>query len=54
MTFGNEWGWGAVPETSERLLNLYADAGGNFIDTANVYTGWRLRKDRRASAAGAA
>ncbi|MFD5446532.1 aldo/keto reductase [Streptomyces tendae] len=39
MTFGSEWGWGAVPETSERLLNLYADAGGNFIDTANVYTG---------------
>ncbi|MFD0311003.1 aldo/keto reductase [Streptomyces sp. NPDC127119] len=39
MTFGEDWGWGAAPETSARLLDLYADAGGNFIDTANVYTG---------------
>lgn len=39
MTFGDDWGWGASPETSARLLDLYADAGGNFIDTANAYTG---------------
>ncbi|GGP68268.1 aldo/keto reductase [Saccharothrix coeruleofusca] len=39
MTFGEDWGWGAPAETSSRMLDLYADAGGNFIDTANVYTG---------------
>ncbi|GAA0443170.1 aldo/keto reductase [Streptomyces olivaceiscleroticus] len=38
MTFGEEWGWGATEDTSRRLLDAYADAGGNFIDTANNYT----------------
>lgn len=39
MTFGDDWGWGAPAATSTRMLDVYADAGGNFIDTANVYTG---------------
>jgi aryl-alcohol dehydrogenase-like predicted oxidoreductase len=39
MTFGDHWGWGAPPEISTRMLEVYADAGGNFIDTANAYTG---------------
>jgi aryl-alcohol dehydrogenase-like predicted oxidoreductase len=38
MTFGEEWGWGASYETSRRIFEVYADAGGNFIDTANRYT----------------
>ena len=38
MTFGDDWGWGASPETCRELLTLYLDAGGNFIDTANYYT----------------
>lgn len=38
MTFGNEWGWGADPETSERIMDAFVDRGGNFIDTANIYT----------------
>jgi aryl-alcohol dehydrogenase-like predicted oxidoreductase len=38
MTFGEDWGWGASKEESAKVLDLYADAGGNFIDTANVYT----------------
>ena len=38
MTFGEEWGWGATPEVSLRILDLYMDRGGNFIDTANGYT----------------
>lgn len=38
MTFGEDWGWGAPIETSRRILELYAEAGGNFIDTANKYT----------------
>jgi len=38
MTFGTSWGWGADEPTSRRLLDIYADRGGNFIDTANMYT----------------
>ncbi|MFE1775031.1 aldo/keto reductase [Streptomyces sp. NPDC059008] len=38
MTFGEEWGWGAAKDTSRRILDAYADAGGNFVDTANNYT----------------
>ena len=39
MTFGEEWGWGAAKEESRRIYEAYREAGGNFIDTANVYTG---------------
>ena len=38
MTFGTDWGWGADKETSKAIFDLYAEAGGNFIDTANNYT----------------
>jgi aryl-alcohol dehydrogenase-like predicted oxidoreductase len=38
MTFGDDWGWGADAETSRRIFERFADAGGNFIDTANNYT----------------
>lgn len=38
MTFGTEWGWGADYETSKAIFDAYANAGGNFIDTANRYT----------------
>src|SRR5260370_23108927 len=39
MTFGEDWGWGAPPDVSARIMDLFADAGGNVIDTADVYTG---------------
>jgi aryl-alcohol dehydrogenase-like predicted oxidoreductase len=39
MTFGEDWGWGAPKETCARVFELFAEAGGNFIDTANNYTG---------------
>jgi aryl-alcohol dehydrogenase-like predicted oxidoreductase len=39
MTFGEDWGWGAAKDTSARILDAYADAGGNFLDTASNYTG---------------
>jgi aryl-alcohol dehydrogenase-like predicted oxidoreductase len=39
MTFGIEWGWGSDEGESRRVLDVYADRGGNFIDTANYYTG---------------
>jgi aryl-alcohol dehydrogenase-like predicted oxidoreductase len=38
MTFGEEWGWGASEPESRRMFDAYAEAGGNFLDTANRYT----------------
>lgn len=38
MTFGTDWGWGADEEECRRMLDLYAERGGNFVDTANLYT----------------
>jgi aryl-alcohol dehydrogenase-like predicted oxidoreductase len=38
MTFGEDWGWGAPKEEAQKVYNAFRDAGGNFIDTANVYT----------------
>jgi aryl-alcohol dehydrogenase-like predicted oxidoreductase len=39
MTFGEQGGVGAPPEECRRILDAYADAGGNVIDTANNYRG---------------
>src|SRR5680860_1142528 len=39
MSFGQHEGGGAPQEECRRMLDLYADAGGNVIDTANVYRG---------------
>jgi aryl-alcohol dehydrogenase-like predicted oxidoreductase len=38
MTFGEEWGWGAGKDESRKIYEAYRTAGGNFIDTANMYT----------------
>ncbi|MBD0334561.1 MAG: aldo/keto reductase [Cyanobacteria bacterium Co-bin13] len=38
MTFGTEWGWGSDVDTAQQLFNTYVDAGGNFVDTADLYT----------------
>lgn len=38
MTFGEEWGWGASRDESRRIFDAFAEAGGNFVDTANKYT----------------
>jgi aryl-alcohol dehydrogenase-like predicted oxidoreductase len=39
MTFGTEHGWGAPKETTFALLDRYLESGGNFLDTADQYTG---------------
>ncbi|MDJ0840286.1 MAG: aldo/keto reductase [Acidobacteriota bacterium] len=39
MTFGTEWGWGSDEAVSREIFERYAERGGNFIDTANYYTG---------------
>lgn len=36
-SFGTGWGYGAEPETAIAILDAYAEAGGNFIDSADVY-----------------
>ncbi|HEV2318758.1 MAG TPA: aldo/keto reductase, partial [Verrucomicrobiae bacterium] len=38
MTFGEEWGWGANKDESRKMFDAFADAGGNFLDTADGYT----------------
>ncbi len=38
MTFGEEWGWGASKSESRKMFDMFVEAGGNFIDTANRYT----------------
>ena len=54
MSFGDHWGFGADEKTSHRVLDAYAGAGGNFLDTANKYHGGQTEeivgswlKDRR-------
>ena len=39
MTFGTEWGWGSEEAQARQIFDRYVDQGGNFVDTANLYTG---------------
>ncbi|MBC7939071.1 MAG: aldo/keto reductase [Chitinophagaceae bacterium] len=43
MTFGTAR-WGSGEATSRDVFNAYLDAGGNFIDTADVYSGGRCEE----------
>ncbi len=38
MGFGTEFGWGIPEKPSHEILDAFAEAGGNFLDTANYYT----------------
>ena len=38
MTFGEDWSWGSSVAESEAIMARFMERGGNFIDTANVYT----------------
>jgi len=40
MTFGAE-GWGVGKDESRRVYQGFREAGGNFVDTANIYGGGR-------------
>ena len=53
---GNVFGWTADEEDSFAVLDAYAEAGGNFIDTADIYASgesekilgrWLARRGRR-------
>ena len=37
MTFGTEWGWGSERDEAKAVFDAFTEAGGNFIDTANIY-----------------
>ncbi|GAA4681524.1 aldo/keto reductase [Streptomyces youssoufiensis] len=37
---GNVFGWGADETQSFAILDAYTEAGGNFVDTADVYSAW--------------
>jgi aryl-alcohol dehydrogenase-like predicted oxidoreductase len=37
MTFGEDWDFGTSQEESRAIFDAFAEAGGNFIDTANAY-----------------
>ena len=38
MTFGEEWGWGSAKDEARKVYDAFREAGGNFVDTANLYT----------------
>src|SRR5580692_1232364 len=44
MTFGDEWGWGSPKDEAQKVYETYREAGGNFLDTANFYTGGTSEK----------
>ncbi|HEY9879738.1 MAG TPA: aldo/keto reductase [Leptolyngbyaceae cyanobacterium] len=44
MTFGNDWGWGADEDSARQIFDSYLAAGGNFIDTADLYTNGNSEK----------
>jgi aryl-alcohol dehydrogenase-like predicted oxidoreductase len=37
---GNVFGWTADEQTSHQVLDAYSAAGGDFVDTADVYSAW--------------
>jgi aryl-alcohol dehydrogenase-like predicted oxidoreductase len=44
LTGGEEWGWGSSPSESQAILAECLDLGGNFVDTANIYTNGHSEK----------
>jgi aryl-alcohol dehydrogenase-like predicted oxidoreductase len=38
MTFGEDWGWGSAKDEAKKIYDAFREAGGNFVDTANLYT----------------
>jgi len=35
-----QFGWTAAEDASRQVMDAFWDAGGNFIDTADIYTTW--------------
>jgi len=43
MTFGEDWGWGTAKDEARKVYDAFGEAGGNFIDTANICEQTRSR-----------
>ena len=41
----NVFGWSADEAESHQVLDAYASHGGNFLDTADVYSQWKPGND---------
>ena len=37
LTFGEDGGWGTPKNSARKIFDAYVEAGGNFIDSANIY-----------------
>lgn len=35
-----QWGWTADEKTAFEVMDAYVEAGGNFLDTADIYSAW--------------
>lgn len=44
VTFGEDWGFGSTPQEADTILARYRELGGNFLDTANIYTNGHSEK----------
>ena len=40
-----QWGWTADEATSYHVMDAFAEAGGNFLDTADIYSRWAEGND---------
>jgi aryl-alcohol dehydrogenase-like predicted oxidoreductase len=38
MTFGEDWGWSSPKDEARKIYDAFREQGGNFVDTANIYT----------------
>jgi len=47
-----QFGWSVDEEASRRVLDAYAEAGGNFIDTADCYSSWSASMGGPSNAGG--
>jgi aryl-alcohol dehydrogenase-like predicted oxidoreductase len=44
MTLGDDWKWGADESISQKIIRRFIELGGNFIDTASIYTNGHSEK----------
>jgi aryl-alcohol dehydrogenase-like predicted oxidoreductase len=35
-----QWGWTADEDQSQTVMDAFVEAGGNFVDTADIYSNW--------------
>ncbi len=42
-----QFGWSADEKASYQVMDAYFDAGGNFLDTADIYSAWLPGQQRR-------